>query len=249
MPLSTRAYLNKLNREVNILQDSILPVEYKYVNTVFSGFVDKGDVNTGPPSLISFQPLELTKYILPSVTIQPTDPQLYDISYREGLQVKLQNLTIRGAAYFTSQQHSTSLVGTNQAVSWISHGQVLRFVVFINKTNDPAISLTNSYYGGNYVQLYDYSGPYSPKSTESRFSTNVIYEKYFTVDFYNPIQLIDINIPLNFRTTWNDENPEAQTNALYISIVSDADGTSLPTNLINWLPYFEISTRLSFTDP
>lgn len=242
MPLSTRSYLNKLNKEVNRLQDAVMPVEYKYTDIPLYGFFDNGTFLN--PANLAWQSSELTAQIAQGDTGDN----------RTGLAIKAQNLTIRGHVLFTSGQ-STVIASTNENY-YYNQQATCRMIIFTAKSNQSGSSNFTSYDNtGNFIPYFldtaagaFNEGPFNPKGPESRYVTNTLYDRMFAVDKYNPCHTIDINIPLNFRVTYNDVTSSAQENGIYIMFVCDRnEATSIPLLQLN-CPYVKLLARVSFTD-
>lgn len=242
MPLSTRKYLQKLNREVNKLQDAVLPVEYKYINYPLFGYFDNGAFNN--PANLAWQAFEITSQIQQGDTNND----------RTGLVIKAQNLSIRGQVIYTSAQDTVA--ATTTSALFYNQQATCRLIVFSAKSNQSGSSNFTSYDNtGNYIPYFldtasgAYSeGPYNPKGPEVRYVTNTLYDQMFAVDKYNPNHTLDINIPLNFRVTYNDITSSAQENGIYFLIICDRDEpNSIPLLELN-APAFKGNFRLSFTD-
>lgn len=242
MPLSTRQYLNKLNNEVNRLQDAVMPVEYKYMNYPIYGFFDNGTFNN--PANLAYQCTELTSLI----------PQGPDSDNRTGVLIKAQNLTVRAHVCFTSAQ-STVIASTNENL-YNNQQATCRMVLFTAKSNQSGSSNFTPYEDvGNFIPYFLDApsgafdeGPFNSKGNESRYVTNVLYDKMFAVDKYNPTQIFDFNLPLNFKITYNEITSSAQENGIYLLLVCDrAQATSIPLLQLN-CPYFKGNFRISFTD-
>lgn len=242
MPLSTRRYLNKLNKEVNRLQDAIMPIEYKYQNILHYGFFDNGTFKN--PANLAWQCLELTAQIAEGDSNNE----------RTGLLIKAQNLTMHGHVCFTSGE-STVIASTNENF-YYNQQATCRMVIFTAKSNQSGSSNFTTYDNtGNFIPYFldiagsaNNEGPFNSKGPESRYVTNTLYDKMFAVDKYNPTQIVDINIPLNFRVTYNDLTSSAQENGIYFMILCDRnEATSVPLLQLN-CPYFKGNFRVSFTD-
>lgn len=242
MPLSTRKYLNKLNREVNKLQDAVMPVEYKYTNYDIYGFFDNGSYHN--PANLGWQCYELTAGI----------GQGDSNNERTGLMIKAQNLTVRGHILFTSAQ-SLVVASTNENL-YYNQQATCRMIIFTAKSNQSGSSNFTTYDdSGNFIPYFLDNvggalseGPFNPKGPESRYVTNTLYDRMFAVDKYNPNHTVDLNIPLNFRVTYNDITSSAQENGIYLLLISDRDEANSIPQLQQYCPYAKLLFRISFTD-
>lgn len=251
MPLSTRAYLSKLNREVNRIQDAISPVEYKRVTDYENGHFDNGLYENA--TNMAWQATEFTSSILP-FSIGSTET----VTTRAGDIVKLQNLTIRGTINYTTDQYAEiySTSSSMAAASTVQNQSTCRLVIFSAKHSDPSMNFTTYDNAGNFIPFFRENGntqaltegPFNPKGDEVRFQTNILYDKTIIVDPYHPSYHFDFVLPLNFMTTYDHESTGAVTNGLYYIIISDGDAGASGTTLTSKCPYFRFVWRLSFTD-
>lgn len=255
MPLPTRQYLKKLNHEVNRLQDQVGMTEYKYCAEADGSYFDDGLYENSTNGAAYFT--EMTSSILP-VSLASTSSA---VSTRDGDSIRMQNLTIRGAVHWTPAMslaiHGT---GTNGGYmpnpgSAYSNQATCRFVIMIAKVSDPSMVFSSYDNAGNYIPYFRLNeessvlvgGPFNPKGDEVRFSTNTLYDQTFVVSEFKPTHLIDINIPLNFRTTYDHETVAAVTNSIHYMFISDRD-SSAGASLTTRCPYYDITWRLSYTD-
>jgi len=160
MPLSTRAYLKKLNREVNRIQDAIMPVETKYYQEAQSGFV-----NSGVGSASTFASVE-------PFPIWAELPVGDGQGERVGDAIKQQNMSVRGTIEINSTDNQMSAI--------------VRSIFF----NVPDDSMTVEATGAGWVniaagagqrQYFDFAGPLQPKSLSTRYLSNVISDKVYAL--------------------------------------------------------------------
>lgn len=239
MPLSTRQYLNKLNREVNKLQDAVLPVEYKWQTVQYDGYFGDGTYHNTIDSSYECHPM------LHLISQGDGGHQ------RIGDNIKLQNVTVRGAIYFPVE----GIGGSQSPTLWQA---TCRLVFFIASTYDTNAKFTNFATGGTYQQFYDITaednlvpaGPFASKNDETRFTTKIVKELVCSVNQYNPTYHFDFNLPLNMHVHYPDfglNNNEPVNNALLFSVVSDKPAGGGGTQL-DRCPIINMYYRLSWTD-
>lgn len=235
---TNRELINKLNREVNYLQDQVLPVEHKYltydVNTFFSDGTNANIIDA------SYECHSMLGTILTGD----------DYQSRTGDTIKLQNVTVRGAIYFPIE----AIGGSQTATDWQA---TCRLVFFTTPTWDDSAKFTNFWIGGSYQQFYDTdvinnvlpSGPFHAKNRETRYTTNIVKEIVCSVSEFNPVYHFDFNLPLNMKVKYGDaslNNGQPFNNQLLYSIVSDR--TSYSGTQLDRCPILRMNYRLSWTD-
>lgn len=224
MPLSTRRYLNKLNREVNRLQDQISPVEVKYLLDANSGFIN--DSSGATAALASIEPYPLFDSIVNGSAN----------GERIGDDIKVQNITVRGSIKLDSTDPSSNCI--------------VRSMFFKVPDNSTAVASTettawlNASNGSARPYMFDFVGPYNPKSLNSRYTTQVLSDKNYTFS-YSGNRIIDLEqvIPINDIVRWDATNGTPFSGAVY-HLVSSSITSTIPS----LLPLLNVSYYTSFTD-
>lgn len=235
---TNRELINKLNREVNYLQDQVLPVEHKYLTYDVNTFFSDG----------SYHNLADAAYECHSMlgTILTGD----DYQSRTGDTIKLQNVTVRGAIYFPIE----GIAGSQTAMDWQA---TCRLVFFTVPIWDDGAKYTNFATGGTYQQFYDTDvineinpkGPFHAKNRETRYNTNIVKEIICSVSEFNPVYHFDFNMPLNMKVKYGDAsitNGQPINNQLCYSIISDR--TAYGGAQLDRCPILRMNYRLSWTD-
>lgn len=235
---TNRELIRKLNREVNYLQDQVLPVEHKWLTVNTNKYFSDGTYAN-----IIDDSYECHAMLGDIVAGDQSNQRTGDV-------IKLQNVTVRGAIYFPTE----GISGSQSATAWQA---TCRLVFFTVPTWDDAAKYTNYFVGGSYQQFYDVSalnvfvpsGPFNAKNQETRFSNHIVKDIMVTVNHYNPTYHFEFNMPLNMKVYYGDptlNNGQPQNNQLCYSIVCDK--SAYGGLQLDYCPILDMTYRLSWTD-